>query len=463
MKSNPSICIIGAGISGITMMKALRERGIRYTAFEKSDQVGGNWVFGNKNGMSSAYRSLHIDSSRYSIEFDDFPLPKDSPDFPHHTQILAYFKAYAHHFGIAEGVEFNTGVQNARRLNDGTWRITLESGEVRNFEVLIVANGHHWDARWPEPPFPGHFDGIQIHSHQYIDSFMPHDLHGKQVLVVGVGNSAMDISCELSHRGVASRLVVSTRRGAHIIPKYLFGRPIDALVQTVPWLPLAPQRWLGSMLIRLAVGKMSNYGLPQPKHTLWQTHPTVSSEFLIRAGSGDITVKPNIAELMGSQVRFEDGTVEPFDAIIYATGYKITFPFFDPAFLAVRDNEFPLFKRAFRPGIDNLIFVGFAQAVPAIIKFVEVQTRWLASYIAGEYLLPPPDEMERIMERDQRAWNANFVHAKRHTMQVDNRLYSWNLRQEWRRGQRRAAKAARVQAVEQAAATELETAGETMP
>src|SRR4029079_9937066 len=134
----PSICILGAGVSGLTMMKALRERGIPYTAFEKSDQIGGNWVFQNKDGMSSAYRSLHIDSSRYSIEFDDFPLPKDSPDFPHHTQILAYFKAYADHFGVADGVEFNTGVQNARRLNDGTWRITLESGEVRNFDLLIV-------------------------------------------------------------------------------------------------------------------------------------------------------------------------------------------------------------------------------------------------------------------------------------------------------------------------------------
>jgi hypothetical protein len=98
---------------------------------------------------------------------------------------------------------------------------------------------------------------------------------------------------------------------------------------------------------------MSNYGLPQPKHRIWQTHPTVSSEFLIRAGSGDITVKPNIAALEGDKVRFDVGTSEPFDAIIYATGYKITFPFFDPALLAVKDNELPLFKRAFRPGMST--------------------------------------------------------------------------------------------------------------
>jgi len=237
---------------------------------------------------------------------------------------------------------------------------------------------------------------------------------------------------------VAARLVVSTRRGAYVIPKYLYGRPLDALIRTKPGLPLWPQRVFGSLLIRLAVGRMSNYGLPQPKHRIWQTHPTVSSEFLIRAGSGDITVKPNIARLDGDTVHFEDGTCEPFDAIIYATGYKISFPFFDPAFIAPQDNSFPLFKRAFKPGIANLIFVGFAQAVPSIIKFVEIQTRWLAAYVDGEYALPSADEMQRIMAHDQRAANAGFVTSKRHTMQVDTNLYQWDLNKEWKRGAKRA-------------------------
>lgn len=218
MKDYPSICVLGAGISGITMMKALAERGIPFTTFEKSDQVGGNWVFRNKNGMSSAYRSLHIDSSRYSIELDDFPFPPHYPDFPHHTQIAAYFRAYAEHFGLLENIRFNTGIERAERDPGGGWQIKLDTGESQHFDLLVVANGHHWDARWPEPAFAGHFDGIQLHSHQYIDTFTPHDLHGKRVLVVGVGNSAMDIACELSHRGVASRLVVSTRRGAASFP-----------------------------------------------------------------------------------------------------------------------------------------------------------------------------------------------------------------------------------------------------
>lgn len=438
MKGYPSICILGAGISGISLMKALKDRGIPFDAFEKSDQIGGNWVFQNKNGMSSAYRSLHIDSSRFSIEFDDFPMPKDYPDFPHHTQIRRYFDDYADHFGLRDRIRFQCGIERTERAEDGVWRIELETGEVRRYDVLAVCNGHHWDPRWPEPPFPGSFSGKVLHSHHYIDAFTPFDMHGKRVLVVGIGNSAMDISCELSHRGVASRLVVSTRRGAYVIPKYLFGRPLDKLIRTKPWLPLWPQRLFGAALVRLAVGKMESYGLPKPPFAIWQAHPTVSSEFLLRCGSGDITVKPNIAALEGDVVRFEDGSAEPFDVILYATGYKISFPFFDPSFLGARDNVLPLFKRVFLPGMPNLLFIGLAQATPSIIKFVEIQAPWVAAYLAGEYALPSEDEMNDAIRRDEQLHVRHFVASKRHTMQVDNYLYQWDLQREWKRGARRA-------------------------
>lgn len=438
MSKFSSIGIIGAGVSGICMMKALKERDIRYTAYEKSDKIGGNWVFQNKNGMSSAYRSLHIDSSRYSIEFDDFPMPKEYPDFPHHTQIARYFEAYAQRFGIHEGIRLSTGVTKADRLPGGGWRLSLDDGTTTEHDLLIVCNGHHWDPRWPEPPFPGTFTGTVLHSHHYIDAFTPIDMHGKRILVVGIGNSAMDIACELSHRGVAERLFLSTRRGAYIIPKYLYGRPLDKLIRTKPWFPLWPQRLFGSMLVRLAVGKMENYGLPKPKHKIWQAHPTVSSEFLIRLGSGDVTIKPNIASLEGKQIRFSDDTAEEIDVILYATGYKITFPFFDPEVLAARDNYLPLFKRAFHPDFDDLIFVGLAQAVPSIIKFVEIQAPWLAAYIAGEYALPPKEEMQRIIAKDDRYYSGEFVQTKRHTMQVDSNLYRWDLRKEQSRGRARA-------------------------
>ncbi|HKG04610.1 MAG TPA: NAD(P)-binding protein, partial [Conexibacter sp.] len=166
----PSVCVIGAGSSGIAAAKALRQRGIPFDCFEKSDRIGGNWVFGNKNGMSSAYRSLHINTSRERMEYTDFPMPKSYPDFPHHSQIAAYFDAYVDHFGFRDRIHFETGVEHAARGADGTWTISLDTGETRRYDALVVANGHHWNPRWPEPPFPGSFDGAQSHAHHYIDN-----------------------------------------------------------------------------------------------------------------------------------------------------------------------------------------------------------------------------------------------------------------------------------------------------
>jgi cation diffusion facilitator CzcD-associated flavoprotein CzcO len=431
----PRVCIIGAGISGIASGKFLREKHIAYDCFEASPSLGGNWVFKNPNGMSSAYRSLHIDTSKKKLEFPDFPMPPEYPTFCHHSHIRQYFEDLTDHFNLRDAIHFESPVRKAKRLENGTWRITLDD-EERGYDHLIVATGHHWDPKLPE--FPGRFDGESIHSHAYIDPFEPLNLKGKRVLVVGIGNSAVDIACELSNRGLAERLVLSTRRGAYVVPKYLFGRPIDQVVETNPFIPLALQRKAASWLIRLAVGRVEDFGMPTPDHELLTAHPTVSSDLLQRVGNGDITVKPNVSELRGDRVEFTDGTVEPFDAIIYATGYNITFPFFDPGFLSAPDNALPLFKRVFVPGVDNLMFVGFAQAIPSIIGFVQDQAKWVASYLAGEYSLPSPDEMRAAIKRDEHRMISHYVASSRHTMQVDHVLYARDLQKEWKRGRRRA-------------------------
>ena len=118
--------------------------------------------------------------------------------------------------------------QRAERLAGGGWELTLDDGSVERFDALLVANGHHWDPRWPEPVFPGHdnFTGEQIHAHAYVDNDIFAD---KDVVILGMGNSAMDIAVESSY--VARSTYLAARRGAWIIPKYMFGRPLDQLPQ----------------------------------------------------------------------------------------------------------------------------------------------------------------------------------------------------------------------------------------
>jgi cation diffusion facilitator CzcD-associated flavoprotein CzcO len=435
MTELPSACVIGAGSSGIAAAKALHERGIRFDCFEKSDRVGGNWVFGNKNGMSSAYRSLHINTSRERMEYSDFPMPRSYPDFPHHGQIAAYFDAYVDHFGFRDRIAFETGVAHAERGADDAWTITLESGETRRYDALLVANGHHWNPRWPEPAFPGVFDGVQMHSHHYIDNT---DFRDKRVLVVGIGNSAMDIAVESSF--VAQRTLLSSRRGAYILPKYLFGRPLDQIGVNAltPLLPFTFRRAVLAALYRIGVGRVQDYGLPEPDHKIGEAHPTISADFLNRIAHGDMTWKPNVAGLEGDSVRFEDGTIEQVDVIVWSTGYKVSFPFFDEVFISAPDNDLPLYRRVFKPGVDNLFFIALLQPLGATMPLAEAQGRWIASYLRGEYHLPERAQMDRDLARERARMFKRYVASKRHTMQVDFDNYLHDLRKELAAGADRA-------------------------
>ncbi len=426
MADGPQVCVIGAGVSGLTAIKSLRDWGIAHTAFEASDDIGGNWYFRNPNGRSSAYRSLHIDTSRHSISFADFPMDERYPDFPHHSEIHSFLREYADRFNLREQIRFGVNVEQAERLPGGGWQIRTDDGETRHFESLLVCNGHHWDPSQPE--FRGHFDGDTLHSHHYIDPTEPLDLRGKRVVVVGIGNSGVDIVSELSRKGVAERVLLSTRSGAWVMPKYIFGRPIDQAVQTVPWLPLGLQRRAARLLPRLVSGRMENFGLPTPNHNFLEAHPTVSSELLLRLGSGDAIAKPDIDELLGDRVRFADGSVEPVDAIIYATGYKISFPFFAPDFISAPGNVLPLYKRMFKPGIDDVAFIGLGQAIPTIFPFAECQAKLAGRWLAGDWALPDRAAMEAEIRRDERLHVRHYSSRQRHTMQLDYHIYEYDLR-----------------------------------
>jgi cation diffusion facilitator CzcD-associated flavoprotein CzcO len=426
MRDGPRTCVIGAGVSGLTAGKALGDRGVDYTCFEASDDVGGNWYFGNPNGRSSAYRSLHIDTSKNSISFADFPMDERYPDFPHHSEIHRFLSEYADRFGLRERIRFGTTAEHAERRSGGGWKIHAGDGETHEFDALLVCNGHHWDPSYAE--FPGRFDGETLHSHHYIDPTDPLDLRGKRVVVVGIGNSGVDIVSELSRKGVSERVFISTRSGAWVMPKYIFGRPIDQAVRTIPWLPLGLQRRAARVLPRLVSGRMEDFGLPHPDHNFLDAHPTVSSELLLRLGSGDAVAKPNIEELLGDRVRFADGTVEPVDAIIYATGYRISFPFFDPELISAPGNVLPLFKRMFKPGIDDLAFIGLGQAVPTIFPFAECQSKLAARWLAGDWALPSRAEMEAEIRRDERLHVRHYSSRQRHTMQLDYYSYEYDLR-----------------------------------
>ncbi|MBN8865993.1 MAG: NAD(P)-binding domain-containing protein [Solirubrobacterales bacterium] len=421
MSEAPRVCVIGAGSSGITACRSLAEKGIEFVCFEKGSGIGGNWRYENDNGMSAAYRSLHINTSRQMMAYGRFPMPEDYPDYPDHFQITSYFEDFVDHFGLREEIRFQTEVEAVEPAEGGGWDVRWsardgESGTDR-FTDVMVCNGHHWDKRWPEPAYPGaeSFEGIQIHAHDYRT---PEIFDGKRVLVLGIGNSATDISVESSRHAEATFLAM--RRGAWILPKYLGSKPTDrATTGIMARTPIALQSLGMSIMLRFAVGKPTDYGLPKPDHKLLHAHPTVSQDLYNRLGHGDITVKPNIERFEGDSVVFEDGTREKVDVVVYCTGYKITFPFLAPEIFNADENQVDLYRRVVAPDQPGLYFIGLIQPLGAIMPLAEVQSDWVAELIAGEGALPDRIEMTRQIALEQAKMKRRYVKSKRHTIQVD--------------------------------------------
>lgn len=434
----PRVAVIGAGSSGIATCKVLHQRGIPFVGYEASDRVGGNWVFGNRNGMSSSYRSLHINTSRTRMEFSDFPMPPSLPDFPRHDHIADYFDDYVDHFGFRDKIRFDTRVARVtRRPEDGVFEVTTEAGDTEELDAVAVANGHHWDARMPEPAFPGSDTTriVQLHSHDYKDESQ---LVGKDVVVLGMGNSAMDIAVDASYHAKSTYL--AHRRGAHIVPKYLFGRPVDT-IGGVEGLPAAVRWPLVRALLKASTGNMEDYGLQRPDHRFAEAHPTISGRILDRLSHGAVTPKPNIARLHEDEVEFTDGTRVHADLVVYCTGYKISFPFFEGTDLDPRDgdNQVPLYKALASPKVPGLWFIGLVQPLGAIMPIAERQSELLAAHLTGAYALPPTPQMQQDIARRQAAMRKRYVASKRHTIQVDFDDYMKELRVEREAGAARAA------------------------
>ena len=429
------VCIVGAGSSGIASCQVLKARGIPFDCFEKGSSVGGNWRYMNDNGMSSAYRSLFINTSRNLMAYPSYPMPEDLPDYPHHTQIARYFDDYVDHFGFRDEISFRTEVVRVEPSGE-TWEVELDDGSVHRYGAVFVANGHHWNPRLPD--FTGEFAGQAMHSHDYKT---PEGFEDRDVLVVGFGNSAVDIACETSR--VSRMTYLAVRRGAHVFPKYIKGRPVDELSSPLTArLPLAFTRWSYGRLLKTVQGPMEDYGLPKPDHRLAEAHPTISAELLNRIGHGRIAPKPNIERLEGDRVRFADGSEEHIDRIVYATGYRITLPFFRDGLIGnTEDNRIPLYRRVVHPDLPGLYFIGLLQPLGAIMPLAELQSEWIADVLEGKVALPSPDEMKRAIEREDKRMRKRYVRSPRHTIQVDFYPYLRTIQKERRRRGRRASAA----------------------
>jgi cation diffusion facilitator CzcD-associated flavoprotein CzcO len=284
--------------------------------------VGGIWDIDAPG--TPMYESAHFISSKTLSAFRDLPMPESYPDYPSHRQVLAYLRAYADRHGVRERTDFGVRREAGPAGRDGPgWIVRRVDGREPALRGVILATGLQWTPKRPE--LPGRFDGEEIHSSDYRS---PRQVQGRRALVVGGGNSGCDIAVDVS--SAASRTCISLRRGYWFIPKHLFGMPADVFGHKGPQLPGWLEQPVFERMLRLLVGDVRRFGLPAPDHRLFETHPVLNTQILHALGHGDLSVKPDVRELAGDRVAFADGSEEPFDLIIYATGYRRVVPVLAP-------------------------------------------------------------------------------------------------------------------------------------
>ncbi|MFM9025727.1 MAG: flavin-containing monooxygenase [Planctomycetaceae bacterium] len=416
-------CVIGAGPSGLTALKNLRASGIAAECLEREDSAGGNWNFGA--ATSRVFASTRLVSSKSLTAYLDHPMPRDWPAYPDHRQCLQYLRGYARRFGLDPHIRTGCAVDRVEPAGPpGTGWIVRTGGGARTYAGVIVASGHNHAPRLPE--ITGTFTGRLCHAAEYKSPHQPVAVAGARVLVVGGGNSGCDIAVEVSRH--AARTVHSTRRGYHVVPRMILGRPADVRAERLLRMgaPVWLRRFVSLRLIDRTIGLPKRHGLSEPDHRLWETHPIINSELYERIDSGAIVPAGDVVGCDGRDVTFADGRREPFDLVICATGYRTTHPFIDARLLGAdcADGLPRLFLNMLHRTRDDVAVVGLIQPDSGQWGLTDLQARLVARMIVASRRAPKAAAwLYTQRQRPPRRPPIHYVSSPRHALEVEHFSY----------------------------------------
>ena len=415
------VAIIGAGAAGLCAAKTMLDAGFDVTVFEIGSKIGGMWCYENDNQLSSAYRTLHINTSRNVTRFADLDFEEDVQDFPDHWDMQRYLARYADHFGVTERIRFNSTVTQVKPDFDPAkdapkWLLTVQGQEPEVFDSVIAASGHlHVPRHAPE--LRDAFTGEYLHSHYYRE---PEQFVGKRVCVVGVGNSACDIASDLCV--TSKRCVLVARSGVLILPKLIFGRPFTDLSSKLqkPWIPYSIRRGLIKAMTWLVHGDMHRLGFKRPDA---RTHTTSNGTIITDVAYRRIQVSQGIERIDGTTIHFVDGSSEEFDVLIGATGYHTELPFFDSGIIRQNDTKLDLYKRIVPPDWPGLYLIGFFNTDTALMFIFEHQAKWIREIETGNARLPTPQAMQEDLEQRRQWVTTNYRDTRRHDLEEESVPY----------------------------------------
>ena len=423
------VAVIGAGAAGLCAARHLLERGVDVVVYEIGSCIGGLWVFNNDNGIAPAYQSLHLNSEAKVTAYRDFPFPEDGPLYPDHRQVRRYLDSYAEKFDIKRNIRFNSRVVDVAPVGDH-WCLKLENGGSGDFDAVVIGSGHQ--STPSHPAWRDDFCGEYLHSHSYR---IPEPFRGKRVLVVGMGNSAVDIASDICV--VTESTTISARSPVLVMPRMLFGVPTSRVLARLEkkWMPWPVRRTIREMLTRVVHGRMEQWGFTTPKS---RTHPTSHPSLMAHFVWDRIKAKPGIESIHGKDVRFVDGSTQTFDTIIAGTGYTVDLPFLAPELRPLDGHRLELFLRVVHPRLRGLYFTGlFNVAGGGNIRMMDDQAEWIAELVCQDLALPSRTEMQNVMGEEQAYLRRHYPGSPRYALELDPTFYRAQLARERKLGRAR--------------------------
>lgn len=412
--------VVGGGPAGLATAEALDRAGIEFEVLERHDAIGGIWDIDNPG--TPMYESAHFISSKTLSGFEGYPFGDELPDYPTRLQVVDYLRSFASDRGLGDRIRLGAGVVRAERSDDG-WEVQLDDGSARTYAHLVAATGHQWEPRWPS--YEGEFTGEQIHSRDYRSADLFRD---RRVLIVGAGNSGCDIACDAAQNATGAAL--SVRRGYWFFPKYLFGKPSDVFAHGGPRLPLRLEQAVLGVVIKLLVGDLTRYGLPAPDHRVLESHPIMNTQVLHHMGHGDLVARADIAELRGDRVLFADGVEEPFDLIVWATGYEVSMPYLDREIFEWNGTRPDLYLHQFHRAMDDLSVAGLFEVDGGAYPILSLQGRLLASAVRAQFSGGAAAARWRglRMTRPDLSGGTRHVKSPRHDISIQDAAYQSHVR-----------------------------------
>lgn len=378
----PAVAVIGAGPAGLAAAVVLLRRGIKVQVLEAAGSVGQSW--------RGHYDRLRLHTVRWLSGLPGYPIPGRMGKYVSRDHFLEYLQDYVAYHQIP--IQLGTRVESVQRDGAG-WRLATPSGSI-HVPRVVVATGANRMPRFPDWPGRASFRGQLLHASEY-RSGAP--FRGKDVLVVGCGNSGTEIATDLSEAG-ASRVRLAVRTPPNILLRDLAGVPLQATAVLMRPLP----SWLADRMVRLlqwvTLGRLSLYGMPAPTRGVFtqvrreRTVPVMDVGFVAELKRGQVSVVPGVADLDGADAVLSDGSRIHPDAIVAATGYRTGLEALVGPLGILSPDGAPLATgHRTHPDAPGLYFLGYTVPISGVLREIAREAERIGRAVAGARpaALPP--------------------------------------------------------------------------